>query len=88
MERIYRHGSPIQAGYVSRETDNSKAMQTLEVTPDEFAKMQDILCMELDEWKQSEQIAALVSVPIEKLVYRKTDVRVVHEVKTRLKLNA
>lgn len=87
MEEIYKHGQRIQHGIVTK-PKRSDAMQILEVAPDEFAKMQDILCMESDEWKRAEQIAALVGLPIDKIVYRKTDVHIVHEVKTRLKLNA
>jgi hypothetical protein len=87
MEEIYKHGQRIQHGIVTP-PKRSVAMQTLEVTPDEFQKMQDILGGPVDEWKQAEAVAAIVGVPVERLAYRKTDVVVVHEVKTRLKLNA
>ena len=63
-------------------------MQTLEVTPDEFAKIQEILGGPIDEWKQAEAVAAVVGLPVEKLAYKKTTVVVVNEVKTRLKLNS
>lgn len=58
--------------------------QQLEVTAEEFEKIQAALAGPLNEWKNAEDVAAIVGIPVEKLVYRKTKVIIVGEVKNRL----